>query len=165
MTDHAVPAHRAYLEHTLGAHAAYKLHYHLVWSVKARQRLLVGAVAETLRDELLRVAEAAGVTMLTLHVEPEHVHLIMSLRPDMTVSGVVGRLKGAVRTGCDMISRMCRPPTRTHSGTMDISCAHWGTSIPRRQRHTWIGSGSIMMNDRRDGHEEDTKTKRPEGHR
>ena len=91
MTDYAVPTHRSYLERTLGAHAAYTLHYHLVWSVKGRRRLLVGAVASTLCAELLRAAEDAGVTLLTVHVEPEHVHVIMSLRPDMAVSSMVPR--------------------------------------------------------------------------
>ncbi len=95
MTDYAEPSHRAYLERTLGAHAAYKLHYHLVWSVKARHRVLVGTVAAALREELANGAATVGITMIALHVEPEHVHLVVSLRPDMTVAAAVGRLKGA----------------------------------------------------------------------
>ena len=30
MTSHSTDQHRAYLERSLGAHAAYTLHYHLV---------------------------------------------------------------------------------------------------------------------------------------
>ena len=37
MTSHAADHHRAYLERSLGTHAAYTLHYHLVWSVRARR--------------------------------------------------------------------------------------------------------------------------------
>jgi putative transposase len=95
MADYADDRHRAYLERTFGAHGAYTLHYHLVWSVKGRKALLRGAVAAALRDELLQIAERAGITILTLHVEPEHLHVLLSLRPDMAVATAVGRLKGA----------------------------------------------------------------------
>src|SRR5712692_8607050 len=95
MAEYADDRHRAYLERTFSAHAAYTLHYHLVWSVKARQALLHGTVAEALRDELLAIAERAGITVLALHVEPEHLHVLLSLRPDMAVATAVGRLKGA----------------------------------------------------------------------
>ncbi|MDB5059065.1 MAG: transposase IS200-family protein [Chloroflexi bacterium] len=95
MTDHAEPDHRAYLERSLGAHAASTLQYHLVWSVKARYRVLLGPVATALRADLLRTADSIGVTILALHVEPELVHLLVSLRPDIALATVVGRLKGA----------------------------------------------------------------------
>ena len=95
MTDQAVPAQQAYLEQALGAQAAYKLHFHPVWSVKARQRLLIGAVAEALRGELARVAETLQATILAMHVEPERVHLLLSLRPDRAVAAIIGRMKGA----------------------------------------------------------------------
>ncbi|MDB5075157.1 MAG: transposase IS200-family protein [Chloroflexi bacterium] len=95
MTGHAEPDHRAYLERSLGAHAAYTLHYHLVWSVKARHRVLLSPVATALRADLLRTADSIGVTILALHVEPERVHLLVSLRPDIALATVVGRMKGA----------------------------------------------------------------------
>ncbi|HVA88800.1 MAG TPA: IS200/IS605 family transposase [Chloroflexota bacterium] len=95
MTNYAQPSHRAYLEQSLGAHAAYKLHYHIVWSVKARHRILVGEVATALHEVLVRCASSLNLTLLAFHVEPEHVHLLTSLRPDMAVATVTGRLKGA----------------------------------------------------------------------
>ena len=95
MTDHAHSSHRAYLEHSLGAHAAYKLHYHFVWSVKARQRVLVGEIATTLHEALIGCAASLHITVLAFHIEPEHIHLLASLRPDTSVATVVGRLKGA----------------------------------------------------------------------
>jgi putative transposase len=95
LTDHAQSNLRTYLEHSLGAHAAYKLHYHFVWSVKARHRVLVGDIATTLHEVLIDCASSLNVTLLAFHIEPEHIHLLASLRPDMSVSMVVGRLKGA----------------------------------------------------------------------
>ena len=95
MVTHAADHHRAYLERSLGAHAAYTLHYHLVWSVKARRPLLQNAVALALRDHLMQVGEQADIHILAFHIEPEHVHVLMSPRPDMAVSVAVQRLKGS----------------------------------------------------------------------
>ncbi|HZS90791.1 MAG TPA: IS200/IS605 family transposase [Chloroflexota bacterium] len=95
MTSHAADNHRAYLERSLGAHAAYSLHYHLVWSVKARRPLLHDAVALALRDHLVRVGEQADIHILAFHIEPEHVHVLMSLSPGMAVATAVQRLKGS----------------------------------------------------------------------
>ena len=95
MTSHAADHHRAYLERSLGAHAAYTLHYHLVWSVRARRPLLQGAVVSALRDHLLETSARADINLLAFHIEPEHVHALLSLRPDMAVAAAVQRLKGA----------------------------------------------------------------------
>ena len=95
MTYHAAPDLQAYVAAPAGAHATYRLQYHLVWSVKARRRVLVGAVTATLQEDLVRTAAALSVTILALHIEPEHVHVLLSVPPDHTIARVVGRLKGA----------------------------------------------------------------------
>ena len=94
MVSHASDRHRAYLERSLGAHAAYTLHYPLVGSVRARRPLLVGDIALALRDLLLRVGEQSKINLLALHIEREHVHLLFSLRPEMAVAMAVKHLKG-----------------------------------------------------------------------
>jgi putative transposase len=68
--------------------------YHLVWGVKARHRVLDGPVVAALQESLLHTAHAICVTILALHIEPEHVHVLVSLRPDSAVATVVGRFKG-----------------------------------------------------------------------
>lgn len=66
MASYAADRYRAYLERSLGAHAAYTLHYHLVWSVKARRPLLQPDVAHTLLDHLLGTSEATAIHILAL---------------------------------------------------------------------------------------------------
>ena len=95
MTDYAADRHRAYLDRTLGPHAAFILHYHLVWSVKARKPLLTEDVVLALCDALQATAQAARIQILALHVESEHVHLLISLPPQVSIATAVGRLKGA----------------------------------------------------------------------
>jgi putative transposase len=95
MTGHAVDRARAYVERSRGAHAAYSLHYHLVWSTRARRPVLVDAVATALHDCLLRAGEQPDLHLLAFHVEPDHVHLLFSPRPTLAVAEAVTRLKGA----------------------------------------------------------------------
>ena len=66
-----------------------------VWSVRARRPLLQDAVATALRDHLVETSARADLTLLAVHIEPEHVHVLLSLRPDMAVATAVQRLKGA----------------------------------------------------------------------
>ena len=95
MTDHAVDRHSAYVERTLGAHAAYSLHYHAVWSVRARRPLLQHAVARALHGCLLHIGDEASISILAFHIEPDHVHVLFSLEPSQAVASAVKRLKGA----------------------------------------------------------------------
>jgi putative transposase len=95
LTDHAVDRLSAYVERTLGAHAAYSLHNHAVWSVRARRPLLQDAVARALHDCLLSIAEQARVSLLAFHVEPDHVHVLFSLAPTQAVASAIKQLKGA----------------------------------------------------------------------
>ena len=53
VTDYASDRRRAYVDRSASAHAAYSLHYHLVWSVRARRPLLVGDIAQACGDCLL----------------------------------------------------------------------------------------------------------------
>jgi putative transposase len=95
MVDHAVDRHSAYVERTLGAHAAYSLHYHVVWSIRARRPLLLGEIAHELSDCLLRLESEAGISILAFHIEADHVHVLFSLKPSQAVASAVKRLKGA----------------------------------------------------------------------
>jgi REP element-mobilizing transposase RayT len=63
----------------MSAHAAYQLRFHLVWGAKARHRVLEGPAVTAVRDSLLQMAEDLSVTLLALHVEPVHVHALVSL--------------------------------------------------------------------------------------
>jgi REP element-mobilizing transposase RayT len=107
MTDYAVDRASAYIHRSRGAHAAFSLYYHLVWGVRARRPVLVGAVATALHECLLRVGEGHGINLLAFHIEPDHVHLLLSLRPTLAVAEAVKRLKGASSRQLARPSRSC----------------------------------------------------------
>ena len=77
-----------------GAHTKHRLRVHLVWVPKYRRRVLEGAVAARL-DTLIR--QAAQVNRWQVHelaIQPDHVHLLLQIRPPQSVSAVAKRLKG-----------------------------------------------------------------------
>ena len=76
------------------AHTKHRLRVHLVWVPKYRKRVLQGPVAVRL-EELLR--QAAAVNRWQVHelaIQPDHVHLLLQIRPPESISSVVNLLKG-----------------------------------------------------------------------
>ena len=77
------------------AGAVFSLEYHLVWCPKYRMKVLVGDVAEPLKNVLLATAAQYGVLIESMEVLPDHVHLFVSSDPTRCVAEIVNRLKGA----------------------------------------------------------------------
>jgi putative transposase len=75
--------------------SAYQLHYYLCFKTHYLRNVLVG----TTEQELVSVAtetvcEKEGYHLLETNVEPTYVRLLLSLKPDQSVSRAVQRLKG-----------------------------------------------------------------------
>jgi len=75
------------------AHAVYDLKYHFVWIPKYRKQLLVGAVAEELREILQRVAETYDMEIDTMEIMEEHVHVFISVPPHYSPDRVMQIMK------------------------------------------------------------------------
>ncbi len=73
-----------------GAHSVFEIHLHLVWTTKYRKPVLVGPVGMRLRE----ICGAEDVHILKGHVSKDHVHLLVSIPPQVTISRLVQRLKG-----------------------------------------------------------------------
>ena len=77
-----------------GSHTIYDLKYHLVWITKYRKKVLSGAVAERLRELTRQICAANEVIILKGHVSKDHVHLLVSVPPQLAVSKLVQYIKG-----------------------------------------------------------------------
>jgi len=77
------------------AGAVYSLKYHVVWCPKYRRPVLVDAVEGRLRNLLAEKADELGMTIHSLEVMPDHVHLFVESDPTRCVAEIVNRLKGA----------------------------------------------------------------------
>jgi putative transposase len=77
-----------------GAHTVYEIHLHLVWTTKYRKPVMAGAVGLRAREVIRQVCREQDVDILKGHVSKDHVHLFVSIPPQVTVSRLLQRLKG-----------------------------------------------------------------------
>jgi len=76
------------------AHSAYDLKYHIVWITKYRKPILRGAIGKRVRELVRQTCASLEVYIVKGHVSKDHVHLLVSVPPMLSVSELVKRLKG-----------------------------------------------------------------------
>ena len=77
------------------AHSLYECKYHIVFCPKYRHRVLRDEVAEYTKQQIYRLCQQKeDVEVLELNVQPDHVHLVVSIPPKYAVSNFMGYLKG-----------------------------------------------------------------------
>jgi putative transposase len=81
-------------EYRHGPHTVYTIHLHLVWVTKYRKAALVGEVGLRVRELIREICGQQEVHILKGHVSKDHVHLLVSIPPQVTISRLVQRLKG-----------------------------------------------------------------------
>jgi putative transposase len=89
---------RIYAEWTMSyrktAHSVYDLKYPVVWITKYRKPVLRGAIAIRLRELIRQTCKTQDVYIISGHVWVDHVHLLVSVPPSLSVSELAQRLKG-----------------------------------------------------------------------
>ena len=76
------------------SHVVYKCDYHIVWVPKYRLRILKGDVRELLESDIRMLCEWKGCSVEELNVQADHVHLLVSVPPKVSISKLMGTLKG-----------------------------------------------------------------------
>ena len=76
------------------SHVVYKCDYHIVWTPKYRFRVLFGEVKVLVENDIRMLCEWKGVEILELNVQIDHVHVICSVPPKVSISELMGTLKG-----------------------------------------------------------------------
>ncbi|MCL2509196.1 MAG: IS200/IS605 family transposase [Oscillospiraceae bacterium] len=76
------------------SHSTYDIKYHLVWITKNRKSVLTGKIAERTRELIRQTSAENEVEILSGHVSKDHIHLLVSVPPHLSVSKLVQYLKG-----------------------------------------------------------------------
>ena len=76
------------------SHVVYKCDYHIVWTPKYRYRVLFGEVKSLVEKDMRILCEWKGVEIAELNVQVDHIHLVCSIPPKVSVSELLGTLKG-----------------------------------------------------------------------
>jgi len=74
-------------------HAVYLCNYHFVWIPKRRKPVLVGEIKRRLEQLIREIAEEHGWEVLALEIQPDHVHLFISVQPYWSPHLVLRRIK------------------------------------------------------------------------
>ena len=67
--------------------------YHLIWIPKYRKRVLRGAIAKRIEELLRQCSEINGWRIDELNIQPDHVHMLIQLKPNISVSKAVQLFK------------------------------------------------------------------------
>jgi putative transposase len=81
-------------EYRKGSHTVYDIKYHIVWITKYRKAVLRGEIGIRLRELIRQTCEVQEVYIEKGHIALDHVHLLLSVPPNIAVSDLVQRLKG-----------------------------------------------------------------------
>jgi len=77
------------------SHSVYECKYHGVFCPKYRHRVLTDEVAEHVRQRIYQLCRQKDqVEVLNLSIQPDHVHLVVSVPPKYAISDLMGSLKG-----------------------------------------------------------------------
>ena len=80
----------------IGAHTKHRHMYHIVWIPKYRKRVLQGTIAKRIEELLRECAEVNNWEIHELNVQPDYVHMLIQLRPHISVSKTVQLFKGGI---------------------------------------------------------------------
>ncbi len=76
------------------SHSVYDIKYHLVWITKYRKPVLRGEIGIRVRDLIRQTCVQLDVQIISGHVAIDHVHLLVSVPPQISVSELMQRIKG-----------------------------------------------------------------------
>ncbi|RMH30873.1 MAG: IS200/IS605 family transposase [Nitrospirae bacterium] len=72
----------------------YQTAYHVIWCPKYRCGVLTGAVAEETETMLNTICAERGWPVIFKEIQPDHIHLFVSIPPAIAVATAVKVLKG-----------------------------------------------------------------------
>lgn len=76
------------------AHTKWMCKYHIVFTPKYRRKAIYNQYRESIRDIVKTLCGYKGVEIIEGHLMPDHIHMLVSIPPNYSVSEVVGYLKG-----------------------------------------------------------------------
>lgn len=76
------------------AHTKWNCKYHLVFAPKYRRQVIYGKLKREIGKIIRELCERKGVEILEAEACPDHIHMLVSIPPKLSVSEFMGYLKG-----------------------------------------------------------------------
>ncbi len=76
------------------SHTKWLCKYHIIFTPKYRRKVIYHQYRKSLIDIIKILCKYKGVEIIEGHMMPDHVHLLLSIPPKISVSSFMGYLKG-----------------------------------------------------------------------
>ena len=76
------------------AHTTWKCQYHIVFTPKYHRKVIFGLLRADIGKILRELCRRKDVEIIEAHAMPDHIHMLLSIPPNMSVSSFMGYLKG-----------------------------------------------------------------------
>ena len=76
------------------AHTVWNCKYHIVFAPKYRREAIYGQIRADIGSILRKLCEYKGVEIIEAETCPDHIHMLVSIPPQYSVSQFMGYLKG-----------------------------------------------------------------------
>ena len=72
----------------------FQVAYHVIWCTKYRKQILVEKMADYVNDLLKKICEENNWPVITVEIQPDHIHLFLTIPPATAIAVAVKILKG-----------------------------------------------------------------------
>ena len=76
------------------SHSKWRCKYHIVFAPKYRRRVIYKQIKTDIGKILRKLSEQKHVEIIEAELCPDHVHMLVSIPPNLSVAQFVGYLKG-----------------------------------------------------------------------
>ena len=76
------------------SHTTWKCKYHIVFAPKYRRQVIYGKIKGDIGQIIRKLCEWKGVEIIEAEACPDHIHMLVSIPPKISVSSFMGYLKG-----------------------------------------------------------------------
>ena len=76
------------------AHSKYRCQYHIVFAPKYRRKEIYGQLKRDIGEILRKLCKQKGVEIMEAEAYPDHIHMLVSIPPYISIAQFMGYLKG-----------------------------------------------------------------------
>lgn len=76
------------------AHSTYRCQYHIVFAPKYRRKVIYGEIRRDIGEILRKLCERKEVEIIEAETCNDHIHMLVSIPPHISISQFMGYLKG-----------------------------------------------------------------------
>ena len=76
------------------SHTKWNCKYHIVFAPKYRRKVAYGALKQDIANILSMLCKRKGVEIVEAEICPDHVHMLVKIPPNISISTFMGYLKG-----------------------------------------------------------------------